>query len=134
VPGVGTYCASKFAVRGFTESLRIELDMLNVGVSATCVHPGGIRTNINMAARTSNNVEELFGKSAEELRDRFDKLLNTTSAAKAARVILDGVAKNKRRVLIGPDAVMGDLLARLLGSGYQRHLGKSSRKMLGGKR
>src|SRR5258705_3750324 len=51
VPTQGCYNATKFAVRGFTEALREELDMSAAGVSATCVHPGGIRTNIARAAR-----------------------------------------------------------------------------------
>ena len=58
-PTQSAYNASKFAVRGFTESLRQELDMQNAGVSATCVHPGGIRTNIAKAARMNNSVQSL---------------------------------------------------------------------------
>ena len=58
-PTQSAYNASKFAVRGFTESLRQELDLQNAGVSATCVHPGGIRTNIAKAARMNNSVQSL---------------------------------------------------------------------------
>jgi NAD(P)-dependent dehydrogenase (short-subunit alcohol dehydrogenase family) len=120
VPGVGPYNASKFAVRGYTEALRMELDMMKIGVSATCVHPGGIRTNIAKASRLSESTRDLFGEDPATSRDKFDKLLATTSASKAAQVILRGVEKNKRRVLIGPDAHFLNFLQHLLGAYYQR--------------
>ncbi|HET8871889.1 MAG TPA: SDR family NAD(P)-dependent oxidoreductase [Aquabacterium sp.] len=119
VPTQGTYNASKFAVRGFTEALRQELDMENCGVSATCVHPGGIRTNIAMAARIDPAMAAKTGMDAEAARKRFDKLLNTTSADSAAKQILRAVEGNKRRVLVGPDAKFLDKVVRLCGSWYQ---------------
>ncbi|MDE1997898.1 MAG: SDR family NAD(P)-dependent oxidoreductase [Burkholderiales bacterium] len=119
VPTQGTYNASKFAVRGFTEALRQELDMENCGVSATCVHPGGIRTNIAMAARIDPAMAAKTGMDAEAARKRFDKLLNTTSADSAAKQILRAVEGNKRRVLVGPDAKFLDKVVRLGGSWYQ---------------
>ena len=118
-PGTGAYSATKFAVRGYTESLRIELDLMNCGVSTTCVHPGGIRTEINRSARVAEGTEKLMGISGEEARDRFDKLLDTTSANKAARVIIGAVERNARRVVVGPDAKLMDILVRILGSWYQ---------------
>lgn len=118
-PGTGAYSTTKFAVRGYTESLRIELDILKCGVSATCVHPGGIRTEINNSARIAEGSERLLGISGEEARKRFDKLLNTTSANKAACIILRAVEKNSRRVVVGPDAKFMDIVVRLLGSLYQ---------------
>jgi len=129
-PGTGTYSASKFAVRGYTESLRIELDMMKCGVSATCVHPGGIRTEINRNARTTQESEKLLGVSAEQARDRFDKLLNTTSAEKAARIIIGAVERNARRVVVGPDAKFMDILVRLLGSFYQPLIAANVRRSL----
>lgn len=119
VPTQGTYNASKFAVRGFTEALRQELDMENCGVSATCVHPGGIRTNIAMAARIDPAMAAKTGMDAEAARKRFDKLLDTTSADSAAKQILRAVEGNKRRVLVGPDAKFLDKVVRLGGSWYQ---------------
>jgi NAD(P)-dependent dehydrogenase (short-subunit alcohol dehydrogenase family) len=119
VPTNGTYNASKFAVRGFTEALRQELDIENCGVSATCVHPGGIRTNIAREAKTDENILARMGVSADAARERIDKLLNTTSAESAALQILAAVERNDRRVLVGPDAKLMDLLVRLLGSWYQ---------------
>ena len=119
VPSQGTYNASKFAVRGFTEALRQELDMDNCGVSATCVHPGGIRTNIAMAARIDPDMAAKTGIDTESSRKRFDKMLNTTTADSAAKQILRAVESNKRRVLVGPDAKFLDKVVRLFGSRYQ---------------
>jgi len=118
-PANGTYNASKFAVRGYTEALRQELDIENCGVSATCVHPGGIRTNIAHAARTDPSVYARTGVDAAAALERFDKLLSVTSADSAAQQILRAVEKNKRRVVVGLDAKVADVIVRLLGSWYQ---------------
>ncbi|QXI25742.1 SDR family NAD(P)-dependent oxidoreductase [Pseudomonas vanderleydeniana] len=117
-PGMSGYNASKFAVRGFTEALRQELDLMDYGVSATSVHPGGIRTDIARSSRISDNVKGLLIESEQQARADFEKLF-ITSAEQAARVILQGVRKNRRRVLIGRDAHALDLLVRLLPSAYQ---------------
>ncbi len=114
VPGQGAYNAAKFAVRGFTEALRQEMLVAGHPVKVTCVHPGGIKTAI---ARNSAAAE---GIDQEELAKFFDRKLASTSAQKAARIILDGVRKNKARVLVGNDAKGLDLFARVTGSGYQR--------------
>jgi NAD(P)-dependent dehydrogenase (short-subunit alcohol dehydrogenase family) len=119
VPTQGAYNASKFAVRGYTECLRQELDMENCGVSATCVHPGGIRTNIAQAARMDNSINAKTGSDANAARDRFDKLLNFTSAQSAALQILSAVQGNKRRVLVGLDAKFLDKWVRVVGAWYQ---------------
>ena len=119
LPTQGTYNASKFAVRGFTESLRQELDIENCGVSATCVHPGGIRTNIARDAKMDHSIAAKTGGSAQAAKDKFDKLLNTTTAESAALQILRAVEGNKRRVVVGPDAKFLDLFVRVLGSWYQ---------------
>jgi len=119
VPTQGTYNASKFAVRGFTEALRQELDMAKCGVSATCVHPGGIRTNIAKEAKMDESMHRATGGKTEEARAKFDKLLNATSAESAARQILAAVEGNQRRVLVGLDAKFLDKLVRVLGSWYQ---------------
>ncbi len=102
-PGMGAYNASKYAVRGFTESLRQELDLMDCGVSATTVHPGGIKTNIARASRVSPSVNGLLVRDAQQGREEFEKFFITTPE-KAAGIILDGVRANKRRVLVGPDA------------------------------
>ncbi len=129
-PTQGTYNASKFAVRGFTESLRQELDVENCGVSATCVHPGGIRTNIAKAAKLDPSMAKP-GTDLELARRRFDKLLNTTTANSAARTMIRAVEKNQRRVLVGPDAIFLDKLVRLTGSWYQPLVTFFFKKMMG---
>lgn len=107
-PGQTAYCSSKFAVRGFTECLRQELRGGQVRV--TCVHPGGIRTPI---AANSRRGERAPVVSQAEIAERFAKLTRTTPET-AARVILQGILKDKPRVLIGPDARQIDLLQRLM--------------------
>ena len=107
-PYVGPYCTTKFAVRGFTETLWQELKGSSVGVS--CVHPGGIKTGI---ARSARIVRSPDGRvSSEEAAEDFDKIART-SADKAAKIILKGVSKNKKRILVGADAHIMDFLLRM---------------------
>jgi NAD(P)-dependent dehydrogenase (short-subunit alcohol dehydrogenase family) len=114
VPGQAAYNAAKFAVRGFTEALRQEMELAGHPVKVTTVHPGGIKTNI------VRNMTAVDSVDPAKLTNTFDKKLASTSPQKAARVILDGVRKNKARVLIGNDAKALDLIVRATGSGYQR--------------
>jgi NAD(P)-dependent dehydrogenase (short-subunit alcohol dehydrogenase family) len=120
IPTQSAYNASKFAVRGFTDALRIELDIQRSPVSATTVHPGGIRTNIARNARVDASGTLGRPDTAAD-RERFDRVARTTPEA-AARRILDGVTRNRRRVLIGGDAVAFDLLSRLPAAATQRPL------------
>lgn len=117
-PTQSAYNATKFAVRGFTESLRQELDIENCGVSALCVHPGGIRTNIANDARMNDSLRSL-GMNPEKSARTFNKLLRIPPE-EAARQILAAVQKDKRRVLIGNDAKSLDLIQRILPTGYQK--------------
>lgn len=119
-PTQSVYNSSKFAVRGFTESLRQELDMGDGTVSATCVHPGGIKTNIAKAARFTDSGGKMLGKNTELTRQAFNDNMLRTSPEKAAEVILRGVERNSRRVIIGMDARLMDWVQRLLPSAYQR--------------
>jgi butyryl-CoA dehydrogenase len=105
-------------VRGFTDALRIELEIEKCGVSCTTVHPGGIKTNIVRNARMDPSAEALGGGEDPE---EFDRIAKTTPE-KAAAQILTAVEKNKRRVLVGPDAKAIDLLSRLPAGLYQRGL------------
>ncbi len=123
-PLMSGYNASKFAVRGFTESLRQDLEITGSSVSSTCVHPGGIKTNIARDARISDSVAEVTGSSLEATMAEYEKLFIHTPDS-AAKVILDGVKKNKRRVLIGADARVYDGLARIMPSGYQKLITKA---------
>lgn len=117
-PTQSAYNSTKFAVRGFTESLRQELDLENCGVSALCVHPGGIRTNIANAARMSDSVRSL-GMNPEKSAKAFNKLLRMP-AQEAAEQILAAILKDKRRLLIGNDAKTLDIIQRILPTGYQK--------------
>lgn len=119
-PGMSAYNASKFAVRGFTESLRQELDMAACGVSASCVHPGGIRTNIAKTARMNDSLAKVTGQDAEQARQQFNDQLLRTTPEQAAKVIINGVLANKRRILIGADAHALDWMQRSMPSLYQR--------------
>ena len=127
IPSQSAYNAAKFAVRGFTDCLRMELEIEGCGVSATTVHPGGIRTNIVRSARIH---EQFSGSSGRDNVADFDRVARTTPE-KAARVILDAVVADKRRVLIGPDARAFDLMARLPAGLVQRILVAGGRYRLG---
>jgi NAD(P)-dependent dehydrogenase (short-subunit alcohol dehydrogenase family) len=116
------YAASKFAVRGFTEALRHELDGTNVRVS--CVHPGGIRTPI---ARHSRLGAAASAARREDNVARFERLAQTTPKAAAAR-ILRGVERGEPRILIGKDAYQIDILQRLRPATYWKTLSKTIEK------
>ena len=118
VPTQSAYNASKFAVRGFTEALRQELEMEGGRVSCTSVHPGGIKTNIARNARMGAGVEKITGDVDKARRD-FEKMFRTTPE-EASQTILKGVKGNKRRVLIGSDARAIDSMQRLMPTAYQR--------------
>ena len=125
-PGQSTYNATKFAVRGFTEALRIELDMMNAPVSATSVHPGGIKTNIARTARMNRSVLDLGVKDLEKSHLQIEKQFRVT-ADDAADIILRGVQKNARRILVGTDARIYDLVLRIMPSSYQWLVIKAAR-------
>jgi len=130
VPSQSAYNAAKFAVRGFTDALRMELEVEQAGVSATTVHPGGIKTNIAKRARIDDSLTSVTADPEQARRD-FDKLL-ITSPEKAARQILKAVQRNRRRALIGPDAKALDLMARLPAGLHQRVLIKGARAQRSG--
>jgi len=108
-PNNGPYCASKFAVKGYTETLAQELEGTSVKVS--CVHPGGIKTNI---ARNSRFNRGMCSISRDEAVRLYEEKLFRTSADEAARIIIKGIRRERRRIMVGADAVALDLLTRLL--------------------
>jgi NADP-dependent 3-hydroxy acid dehydrogenase YdfG len=116
IPSQSAYNAAKFAVRGFTDALRIELDVERCGVSATTVHPGGIKTNIAKNMRGEHAMAENFERIAMTKPDR------------AAREILAAVKADRRRALVGPDANVIDFLARLPGSVLHRLIAFGARR------
>jgi short-subunit dehydrogenase len=114
-PGQSAYAAAKFAVRGFSESLRHELQMAKSPVRLSVVHPGGVATNI---ARNSQNGKGVTdnARRAQSI-ERFDAVARTTPAAAALRIIA-GIEKNAPRILIGNDARFMDLLQRFRPATY----------------
>jgi butyryl-CoA dehydrogenase len=113
-------------VRGFTDALRMELEIAGSPVSATTVHPGGIKTNIARNARMDESAVALAGDQVDSAA-RFDKIA-MTSPDKAARQILAAVEANKRRALIGPDAKVLDFISRLPAGLTQRVMVRGARR------
>lgn len=108
IPSQSYYCASKFAVRGFTEALAVELQGSSVKVS--CVYPGGVRTGIARGARFGTSWN---GDDHDQTAAKFEASARSTTE-QAAQAIVRGIRKDRRRILIGRDAKFVDLLARLL--------------------
>ena len=117
-PEQTAYCSSKFAVRGFSESLRHELENTNVRVSS--VHPGGIKTNIARNSRLGKDTPEEYKTQGAKF---FDKVA-VTSPEEAARVILEGIKKENPRILIGKDAKMINGIQRLFPKKYLKMIEK----------
>ncbi|MGW5721328.1 SDR family NAD(P)-dependent oxidoreductase [Amycolatopsis sp. NPDC003865] len=124
VPNQSAYCAAKFAVRGFTESLRQELH--DSAVRAITVHPGGITTNIARNARVRRDPTGM-GRTREEMAAQFEAM-TMTSPDKAAAIIHTGVDRGKARILVGPDAYLFDALARITPTHYNAVLSRVMRR------
>lgn len=122
VPTQGAYNASKFAIRGFTEALRAELQGSPVTVHS--VHPGGVRTNIARNARLYQAPGGITG--AESGADLFARI-SVTDAERAADIILKGIERKRPRILVGPDAKLLDLLQRVLPTAYIPLMGAGER-------
>lgn len=120
MPYQSAYCAAKFAVRGFTDSLRQELH--GTGVSAVNLHPGGIKTNIARNGRMREDPEGR-GRTHDEMAASFEAIALTTPD-KAAKIIHDGVERGKARILVGPDAYLFDILARVAPTHYFDVIGR----------
>jgi NADP-dependent 3-hydroxy acid dehydrogenase YdfG len=120
MPFQSAYCAAKFAVRGFTDSLRQELR--GTGVSAVNIHPGGIKTNIVRNGRMRQDPEGRE-RSMDEMAASFEKIAITTPD-KAAQIIHRGVEAGKARVLVGPDAYLFDAMMRIAPTHYFDLIGR----------
>ncbi|MEN6474763.1 MAG: SDR family oxidoreductase [Syntrophaceae bacterium] len=118
-PNNGAYCTSKFAVRGFTETLCQELSSTSVKVS--CVHPGGVKTDI---ARHARFYKVSDGSLSKDDAARLFDLIARTPADTAAKVIIAGIKKNRARIMVGPDAYVLDWLKRLFPVGFQKFVGR----------
>lgn len=123
MPGQTAYNAAKFGVRGFTEALRLEMLVAGHPVQVSCVHPGGIKTAIARNARTTASHDP------EAVARLFDRRLAKTSAEKAAAVIVDGVLRNRPRIVVGGDARLLDAYVRLVGSRYQGTVARLARRV-----
>jgi len=123
VPGQSIYNASKFAVRGFTESLRQEMLLEGSPVRVSCVHPGGVKTAIARNARAIGQGGELIEQ--HNLGEMFARVAGTTAAGAAAQII-QGIENNNPRILVGKDARMIDWMQRFLPRKYQQLVAKST--------
>jgi NAD(P)-dependent dehydrogenase (short-subunit alcohol dehydrogenase family) len=130
MPYQSAYCASKFAVRGFTDALRQELR--GTGVRAVTVHPGGIKTNIARNARVRKDPEGR-GRTREQMAAEFEALLRTTPD-KAAEIICRGVDRGRARILVGPDAYVFDTLARVAPTHYYDVMALLEKRLRAGSR
>jgi NAD(P)-dependent dehydrogenase (short-subunit alcohol dehydrogenase family) len=124
VPGQSAYNAAKYAVRGFTESLRMEMLIAGHPVKVTCVHPGGIKTAIARNGTASGAL------NAGTLADTFDSKLAKMPPEKAAKIILRATAAGRPRILVGADAYALYGLGIALGAGYQRIVAAGARKAM----
>lgn len=123
VPGHSAYCASKFAVRGYTEALATEMAAGGHPVRISCVHPGGVDTNIARDAHYG------AGTDRDQLLELFGRIART-SADEAAAAILRGVERDRTRIVVGADARALHALVRIVGGGYPRLVAAVTRRAL----
>jgi NAD(P)-dependent dehydrogenase (short-subunit alcohol dehydrogenase family) len=118
MPNQSAYNAAKFAVKGFTDSLRMEMlsEGNNIGVSS--VHPGGVKTNIVNSAKFGQQIGSTL--SDEERKATFNEKLAKTTPERAAEIIMDGMQRDKSRILVGNDARLFDFIQRLMPQRYQK--------------
>jgi short-subunit dehydrogenase len=126
-PGQTAYCAAKFAVRGLSEALRHELDMMRSPVRLSVVHPGGVATSIARNSRVGARVQD--NRERVEMVEHFERLAETTPQT-AARRIVRGIERNEPRILIGADARRADLVQRLLPASYWKVIARSLERTL----
>jgi short-subunit dehydrogenase len=126
-PNNGPYCSAKFAVKGYTETLSQEMRGTTIRVS--CVHPGGIKTNI---ARNTRFNRAMYSLSREKSIRLYEEELFKTSADEAAKIIIQGIKRNKKRIMVGTDAKVLDLITRMfpvtavtLCTGFSRFIARS---------
>jgi len=119
-PGQTAYAASKFAVRGFSESLRHELEMGGSPIGVTLVHPGGVRTAISTNARLAGNLDA--DEVAQEQANWRSLLV--MDPAQAAGIIATGIERRSKRVLVGSDAKGAAIVQRLFPVSYWKHVAR----------
>ena len=124
-PGQSAYAAAKFAVRGFSESLRHELATANSPIRLSDVHPGGVATAIARNARAGHGMTD--NARRVQAIERFERLARTTPREAAQRII-QGIERNEPRILIGGDARIMDLLQRFMPGTYWKVMAKRLEK------
>ncbi|WFU73883.1 SDR family NAD(P)-dependent oxidoreductase [Bradyrhizobium sp. CB2312] len=128
-PGQSAYAAAKFAVRGFSESVRHELAVAGSPIKLSVVHPGGVATAIARSSRTGVGVTDNERRS--QMIERFETAAKTTPKDAALRII-KGIERNEPRILIGNDARFMDLLQRFRPGTYWAPLQRRLEKMAKG--
>jgi short-subunit dehydrogenase len=128
-PGQSAYAAAKFAVRGFSESLRHELAVAGNPVRLSVVHPGGVATAIARNSRSGVGITD-NARRAQSI-ERFENAAKTTPKDAALRII-KGIERNEPRILIGNDARFMDLLQRFRPATYWAPLQRRLEKMAKG--
>ncbi|MGB6229237.1 MAG: SDR family NAD(P)-dependent oxidoreductase [Litorimonas sp.] len=124
-PGQTHYCASKFGVRGFSESLSMEME--EHGVTVSCVHPGGVKTNVARSAEIDHLPDPSVTK--EQMNKNFDDNA-PLSAQEAADIILDGTLKRKHRIIVGKDAGFMQFWNRLFPTRYRKFVQKRAQRLV----
>lgn len=114
-PGQAAYAASKFAVRGFTEAIRHELEGTNIAVSV--VHPGGVKTNIANHARIGAGVT-ITEKELAERKEKMNRNLSRTTPEQAAEIIVKGIKARNPRIIVGADARLLSFVGRFFPRRY----------------
>ena len=120
-PGQTAYCASKFAVRAFSESLRRELEAEGAKIGVTVVHPGGVATSIARNARPPRGANDI---DLDAQKERFEKFLRMPPE-KAGEIIVAGVERERARVVVGNDARFMAAVERLAPVSYWKLLGRA---------
>ncbi|MFT4036403.1 MAG: SDR family NAD(P)-dependent oxidoreductase [Patulibacter sp.] len=128
-PEMSHYVTSKFGVRGFTESLRMEMAVHGRPVGVSVVHPGGIKTNIATAEVEFAKAQGTAHPDAEKRLKLYNEKLLKMPPEQAARIICDGVAKRKMRILVGNDAKLMDLVERTIPTQIHRGIVAFTRKL-----
>jgi len=119
------YCSTKFAIRGFNESVRMEMHVESPHIKIHSIHPGGIKTNIAKDSKVAEGMEEIMAKQDDQQLADIEKAF-ITSPDKAADVIISGIKSKRERIMIGPDAKKADRLVRLFPEKYTDMLLKNS--------
>lgn len=118
-PKLGPYVTSKFAVRGFTETLRTEMLVRRLPVKVVVVHPGGVKTGIASSAASAANVANK--EEGERIVKMYEEKLFIMTAEECAKIILDGVNRGKSRIRTGQTAMV-DRLVRLFPQRYPSYI------------